>query len=99
VKQRGILKLREGVVLSDRMAKTVVVGVDRLVQHPQYKKYVRVRKKFKAHDQKDSCRVGDRVLIRECRPLSKEKRWKVTKILARAKRFDEAQHDSGANDS
>lgn len=81
---RGKAKLREGVVVSDRMDKTVVVAVERLVQHPKYKKYVRRRKKVKAHDETNRCGVGDRVLIAETRPLSRDKRWTVRAILAKA---------------
>lgn len=96
---RGHTKLREGVILSNRMDKTVVVSVERLVQHPKYGKYLRVRKKFKAHDAENACQVGDRVMIRECRPLSKEKRWKVVGILGKAKALREAENDSGENHS
>ncbi len=84
-KPRGHRKLREGVVVSDRMDKTVVVSVERLVQHPKYKKRVRRRAKVKAHDEKNACKIGDRVLIVETRPLSREKRWRVQAILERAR--------------
>ncbi len=73
-----------GLVVSDRMQKTVVVKVPRLVEHPRYKKIVRRFSKFKAHDPEDSCKVGDLVEIVETRPLSREKRWRVRKILRRA---------------
>jgi small subunit ribosomal protein S17 len=73
--------MREGVVVSDKMDKTVVVLVERLVQHPTYKKYMRQRKKYKAHDPENRCRVGDQVSIVETRPLSKEKRWLVQTIV------------------
>jgi small subunit ribosomal protein S17 len=66
------------------MDKTVVVMVERLVQHPVYKKYVRQRKKYKVHDPENRCRVGDQVAIVESRPLSKEKRWRVRAILKQA---------------
>jgi small subunit ribosomal protein S17 len=69
------------VVVSDKMDKTVVVLVERLVQHPTYKKYMRQRKKYKAHDPDNRCRVGDQVSIVETRPLSKEKRWRVQTIV------------------
>ncbi len=81
---RGKTKVREGVVVSNAMNKTVVVTVSRLVKHPQYKKYVKRRKRFKAHDENNECNVGDRVAIAETRPLSKDKRWRVQKILERA---------------
>jgi small subunit ribosomal protein S17 len=73
--------MREGVVVSDKMDKTVVVLVERLVQHPTYKKYTRQRKKYKAHDPDNRCRVGDLVSIIETRPLSKEKHWRVQTIV------------------
>ncbi len=77
----GHRKVREGVVVSDKMDKTVVVLVERLVQHAVYKKYVRQRKKYKAHDPDNRCRVGDQVSIVETRPLSREKRWRVQNII------------------
>jgi small subunit ribosomal protein S17 len=81
---RGKQKVREGVVVSDKMEKTVVVAVDRLVKHPLYKKYVRRRKRYKVHDEENRCSVGDRVLIAETRPLSRDKRWRVRTILDKA---------------
>ena len=72
-----------GVVVSDKMQKTVVVEVERLVMHPMYQKYLRRRSRFMAHDEKDECHIGDRVEIRESRPLSRNKRWTVTSILER----------------
>ncbi len=77
-------KERVGVVVSDRMDKTVVVRVESVFHHPVYKKAVRRHKKYKAHDEHNQCRVGDRVRIAETRPLSKEKRWRVVEILERA---------------
>jgi len=82
--ERGVTKQREGVVRTDRMAKTVVVELERIVLHARYKKYLRRRTRVKAHDERDECRVGDRVLITECRPLSREKRWRVSRVLNRA---------------
>jgi small subunit ribosomal protein S17 len=84
MKKRGLQKSQTGIVVSDRMDKTVVVQVDRLVRHPMYKKYVRRRAKYSAHDETNSCKVGDRVLIRETRPFSKTKRWRVSEIIERA---------------
>jgi len=81
---RGKAKTREGVVVSDQMDKTVVVVVERLVQHPKYKKYRKRRNKVKAHDETNRCAVGDRVLIAETRPLSRDKRWNVRAILEKA---------------
>ena len=81
MKVPGHRKVREGVVVSDKMEKTVVVLVERLVQHAVYKKYVRQRKKYKAHDPDNRCRVGDQVSIVETRPLSREKRWRVQNII------------------
>jgi small subunit ribosomal protein S17 len=74
-------KTREGVVVSDKMDKTVVVRVERLTKHSLYNKTVKRAKKFKAHDEHNMCSIGDVVEIVETRPLSKEKRWRVTKIL------------------
>jgi len=68
----------KGIVVSDRMQKTVVVSVTRLKKHPKYKKYYKVTKRFKAHDEKGEYHVGDKVIIRETRPLSRGKRWTVT---------------------
>lgn len=82
--RRGIRKERKGVVVGNRMQKTVVVSVERMVMHPKYKKRLKLRSKVKAHDQKNECQVGDQVLIVECRPLSREKRWRVSRILERA---------------
>jgi small subunit ribosomal protein S17 len=81
---RRIRKVREGVVVSNRMQKSVVVSIQRTVMHPKYKKYLRRRTKVKAHDERTECRVGDRVLIMESRPLSRDKRWRVSKIIERA---------------
>ena len=81
MKKRGIKRTLVGTVVSDRMDKTVVVRVERLVRDPQYQKYVRRRSKFMAHDESNSCAVGDVVEIVEHRPLSKNKRWKVQATL------------------
>jgi len=70
-----------GTVVSNKMQKTVVVEVERLKEHPKYKRRFRVHKKYKAHDEKGEYHVGDKVMIEECRPLSKEKRWKVIKRI------------------
>ncbi|HEY8425458.1 MAG TPA: 30S ribosomal protein S17 [Limnochordales bacterium] len=83
--ERGKRKVREGVVVSNKMMKTVVVEVERLVRHPVLGKVLRRTSRFKAHDENNECQEGDRVLIMETRPLSKEKRWRVVQILARAK--------------
>ena len=77
-------KRREGVVVAARMTKTVVVQVDRLVQHPLYGKRMRQRRRLMAHDERGECHEGDRVMITETRPLSKNKRWRVSKVLRRA---------------
>jgi len=73
-----------GIVISDKMDKTVTVLVERLTQHSTYKKYIRKRKKFKAHDEQNACRIGDKVLIVESRPLSKDKHWRVREIIEKA---------------
>lgn len=77
-------KIYIGRIVSDKMDKTVIVAVERLVQHPLYKKTVKRLSKFKAHDEKEECKIGDKVSIVEGRPMSKEKRWKVIKIIQRA---------------
>jgi len=74
-------KVRMGIVVSDKMSKTIVVQVERRVPHPLYGKIIRKRKKFYAHDENNSAKVGDYVLIRETRPLSKTKRWELIEIL------------------
>jgi small subunit ribosomal protein S17 len=84
MKGRRIRKTMVGMVVSDRMDKTVVVLVQRLVKHPLYQKYIRKRKRYKVHDEKNDCHLGDRVLIMETRPLSREKRWRVKAVLERA---------------
>ncbi len=71
------IRTLKGVVVSDKMAKTVVVAVSRLIKHPKYKKYYKVTKRYKAHDEKGEYHTGDKVVIQETRPLSKEKRWTV----------------------
>mgnify|MGYP006113370613 FL=1 len=73
-----------GLVASDKMQKTVVVEVTRRMRHPVYSKYIKRRKRYHAHDEENSCKAGDRVLIEECRPLSARKRWRVKQILERA---------------
>ncbi len=83
--ERGLTKERSGIVVSNRMQKTVVVALERTVMDPKYKKYLRRRTKVKAHDESNQCRTGDQVLIVECRPLSRDKRWRVSKVLQRAK--------------
>jgi small subunit ribosomal protein S17 len=93
---RGLRKERNGVVISDRMQKTVVVSLERTVMQPKYKKFLRRRTKVKAHDENNQCHVGDRVLIVECRPLSRDKRWRVSKVLERARTIDAAR--SAASD-
>lgn len=82
--ERGRRKTQVGVVVSSKMDKTVVVQVDKVLKHPIYKKYISRRNKYKAHNEKNDCNVGDRVLIIESRPLSKEKMWRVYKILEKA---------------
>jgi small subunit ribosomal protein S17 len=86
----GRRKQRDGVVVSDKMNKTVVVVVARLVRHGKYRKYLTQRVRYKAHDEKNQCRVGDRVRIIETRPLSHDKRWAVQAILAREEGAGEA---------
>lgn len=83
--ERGQRKVRVGKVVSDKMDKTIVVAVERLVKHPQYKKTIKRTTKFKAHDANNECRIGDVVKITETRPLSKEKSWRLVEVLEKAK--------------
>jgi small subunit ribosomal protein S17 len=84
MKTRGIKREVSGTVISNKMDKTVVVQVERLVKHPLYKKYIRRRNKFTAHDKDNACQIGDRVKLIETRPLSKTKRWRVSQIVEKA---------------
>jgi len=84
MKKRSIKKQVVGTVVSDKMDKTVVVMVERLVKHRLYHKYIRRRSKFSAHDESNSCQVGDKVMIIESRPLSKTKKWRVNNIIEKA---------------
>ncbi len=85
VRERGFRKVRQGRVVSDKMEKTVVVEVQDLKSHPLYKKVMKHRERFKAHDDKNEAKVGDLVRITETRPLSKEKRWRVVEIVEKAR--------------
>jgi small subunit ribosomal protein S17 len=82
--RRNKRKTLTGIVVSDRMDKTVVVEVVRVVQHPSYKKYIKRKKKYMAHDEENRCKVGDKVIIMESRPLSRHKRWRVIKTIEKA---------------
>jgi small subunit ribosomal protein S17 len=84
MKTRGMKRQVNGIIVSNKMEKTVVVQVERLVKHPLYKKYIRRRNKFMAHDKDNACQIGDRVEISESRPLSKTKRWRVVRIIEKA---------------
>ena len=83
--ERNRRKLRVGKVVSDRMDKTVVVSIERLVKHPTVGRYVRRRKKFKVHDEKNECRIGDVIRFAETRPMSKDKRWRFMGFVDRAR--------------
>jgi small subunit ribosomal protein S17 len=85
VSGRKARKTRSGVVVSDKMDKTIVVAIETRVKHPLYKKIVKRTYKLKAHDEKNECRAGDKVLVMETRPLSKEKRWRLVEIIEKAK--------------
>lgn len=85
MEQRNLRKTRTGTVVSDKMDKTIVVAVKDSVKHPLYKKIIKRTVKFKAHDEKNECTVGDRVTIMETRPLSREKRWRLASIVEKAK--------------
>ncbi|MGM0608006.1 MAG: 30S ribosomal protein S17 [Candidatus Muiribacteriota bacterium] len=84
MKERGDRKVRTGTVVSDKMDKTVVVSVENVYRHPVYTKVVRKSKKYKAHDESNECKQGDKVKMMETRPISKDKRWRVTEIIAKA---------------
>ncbi len=84
-KKRNERKTRVGKVVSDKMQKTIVVAIEEIVQHKLYKKSVKRTVKFKAHDEKEEAHIGDRVLIMETRPLSKEKHWRLVEIVEKAK--------------
>ena len=83
--ERNLRKTRTGMVVSDKMEKTVVVAVIDNVRHPLYKKIVKRTVKFKAHDEQNACGIGDTVMIMETRPISKDKRWRVVEIIEKAK--------------
>jgi small subunit ribosomal protein S17 len=85
MEERGHRKVRTGKVTSNKMDKTITVKVTRRFKHRTYKKYVVRDSSFKAHDENNECQIGDTVMIRECRPLSKEKRWRLAEIKERAK--------------
>ena len=87
---RGRPKSRIGTVVSNKMMKTVVVVVERRMKHGRYGKYMTEKKKYKAHDEEQACKPGDRVRITETRPLSKDKRWRVSEIVARAEQIEAA---------
>ena len=83
--ERGLSKTRVGVVISDKMDKSIVVEVTRTIQHPLYKKYIRKHSKVQAHDERNEAGVGDMVELMECRPLSKSKRWRLVRVVEKAK--------------
>lgn len=82
---RNLRKTRVGLVVSNKMDKTVVVAIQDNVKHPLYKKIIKNTVKLKAHDENNACNIGDRVLVMETRPLSKDKRWRVAEIIEKAK--------------
>ena len=83
--ERNLRKTRVGVVVSDKMDKTIVVAIEDNVRHPLYKKIIKRTFKLKAHDEKNECGIGDRVKVMETRPLSKDKRWRLVSIIEKAK--------------
>ena len=85
MEQRGLRKTRIGIVVSDKMDKTITIAIERKVSHPIYKKYFKKTTKLMAHDGKSECRVGDKVKVMETRPLSKNKRWRMVEIVEKAK--------------
>jgi small subunit ribosomal protein S17 len=84
MKKQGMKRQLVGTVVSNKMDKTVVVAVERMVKHKFYHKYIRRRAKFAAHDQGNVCQIGDQVMLSESRPLSRSKRWRVSKIVKKA---------------
>ncbi len=82
--ERGLIRFREGVVVSNKMMRTVVVQVTSQMKHKKYGKYIKRHRKFFAHDESNQCQIGDRVKISETRPMSKNKRWRVQEVIARA---------------
>lgn len=84
--ERGKRKVMTGIVVSNKMEKTAVVSIERLVKHATYGKYVRRRNKFKVHDEKNECKVGDVIRFMETRPLSKDKRWRLVDFVQRVER-------------
>ena len=85
MEERNLRKTRTGKVVSDKMDKTIVVAVEDHVKHPLYKKIVKRTYKLKAHDENNECKIGDTVKVMETRPLSKDKRWRLVEIMAKAK--------------
>ena len=83
--ERNLRKTRVGRVVSDRMQKTIVVAIEDNIKHPLYKKVIKKTVKFKAHDENNECRIGDKVEIMETRPLSKDKNWRLVRIIEKAK--------------
>jgi len=84
MEDRGSRKKRIGTVVSNKMDKTVVVEVERRFTHPEYKKIIKQKKRFKVHDEKNECAIGDKVLLMETRPISRDKRWRVVSIMGKA---------------
>ena len=99
VMERGKRKIREGMVISDGMDKTIVVRVERRERHPLYGKEIKLYKKYYAHDEKNEAHVGDKVSIAETRPLSRLKRWRLVEIVEKAKRKAGVSDDSAQNKS
>jgi len=85
MEQRGLRKTRVGIVVSDKMEKTITIAIERKVPHPIYRKYFKKTTKLMAHDEKRECRVGDKVKVMETRPLSKNKRWRLIEIVEKDK--------------
>ncbi|MEA5039084.1 MAG: 30S ribosomal protein S17 [Clostridiaceae bacterium] len=83
--ERAFRKTRIGMVVSDKMDKTIVIAIEKRVQHPLYKKIVKNTYKLKAHDENNECHIGDRVRVMETRPLSRDKRWRLVEIIEKAK--------------
>ncbi|MBL1212977.1 MAG: 30S ribosomal protein S17 [Ignavibacteriae bacterium] len=85
MEKRTLRKTRTGVIVSDKMDRSILVAIERKVAHPIYRKYFKKTTKLMAHDEKNECKVGDKVKIMECRPLSKRKKWRLVEIVEKAK--------------
>ena len=99
LKSAAVRKKIVGVVVKDRMDKSVVIEVEKFLKHPRYHKYLRTKKRYKAHDEENVCKIGDRVLVVETRPLSKDKRWLVKEVIIKSEAPAAVQEEVVENDT